>query len=174
MGDRECIKCGEYKPVTDFEKHKKGRDGLSPYCRPCVRKQAKIYYNNHKEKRLAKNRKYYYDNREKVIIGVKKRYYSFDGYMKTLFNNIQRRVRSSNYNNRTCEFTKEEFMSFMEKNIDQYSKLYNNWKDNEYKKKYAPSIDRINNDGNYTLDNMQVITHGENSKKGSKANYEKT
>jgi len=36
-GQKRCSTCKEFKPTTDFGKHKGARDGLNTRCKPCVR-----------------------------------------------------------------------------------------------------------------------------------------
>jgi hypothetical protein len=37
MGLKQCRICHEWKPVTDFHRNSKSRDGLQGRCKPCVR-----------------------------------------------------------------------------------------------------------------------------------------
>lgn len=60
--------------------------------------------------------------------------------------------------------TKDEFISkFI--NDSKFLELYSSWQDNYFQRKFAPSIDRINNDLDYTLDNIEFISQSSNSKK---------
>ena len=55
---RRCSTCGKSKPLTDFYKDKKGRDGYGYSCKSCAKSRASSnYYDNH-EKRKARNRQY--------------------------------------------------------------------------------------------------------------------
>ncbi len=54
---------------------------------------------------------------------------------------------------------------------DNYIKQFNIWVQNSYKKEYKPSFDRINPNRGYTIDNMQILSWGENRKK---ADWEKS
>jgi len=36
---KKCNKCGEFKPFTEFNKHKSTKDGYGTYCRPCYNYQ---------------------------------------------------------------------------------------------------------------------------------------
>ncbi len=45
---------------------------------------------------------------------------------------------------------------------------YKNWQKNNFKRKFAPSIDRIDNNKGYTLDNLQFISQSINSRKDYK------
>jgi phage FluMu protein Com len=39
--EMRCSKCGQVKPVTDFDKHLKAKDGLRPWCKVCSLKYLK-------------------------------------------------------------------------------------------------------------------------------------
>ena len=36
---KECNKCKEFKPFTEFNKHKTTKDGYGTYCKPCYNTQ---------------------------------------------------------------------------------------------------------------------------------------
>jgi len=63
--------------------------------------------------------------------------------------------------------TKEEFLKFIDNNKE-YKKLHHIWQENGFPRKLAPSVDRINNKGHYTLKNIQIMTAYENSLKSDK------
>ncbi len=46
--------------------------------------------------------------------------------------------------------------------------LFTIWVNSGYERKLTPSIDRIDSNKGYTLDNMQWLTHSDNSSKGAK------
>lgn len=55
---RRCSACGQSKPLTEFYKDRKGRDGYGYSCKPCARIRASSnYYDNH-EQRRKNNRQY--------------------------------------------------------------------------------------------------------------------
>ena len=56
-----CTKCGEDKPLTDFNKKSAAPDGLTPHCKSC----AKAYYEVNREKLVAQKKAYNEANREK-------------------------------------------------------------------------------------------------------------
>jgi len=39
MNEKQCTKCKEVKPLSEFYKHKAGKDGLTSYCKSCIREQ---------------------------------------------------------------------------------------------------------------------------------------
>ena len=74
---KKCIKCSEIKPLTEFYREKRNKNGLRGICKECAKKYAKKYRENNSEKikrykednreKLRKvNRKWVKDNREKV------------------------------------------------------------------------------------------------------------
>lgn len=43
-GLKKCSKCGETKPVNQFNKHRRKIDGLALWCKPCMREYARRWY----------------------------------------------------------------------------------------------------------------------------------
>ena len=54
---RTCSRCGVEKPISEFGKHKSGRNGIRAYCRVCAREEASAYAKAHPEKCLAAQRR---------------------------------------------------------------------------------------------------------------------
>ena len=57
---KECKKCKEVKPLTDFHKHKRARDGRYNTCKVCCYERNKEWKkkNSSRVKELERNRKY--------------------------------------------------------------------------------------------------------------------
>jgi hypothetical protein len=68
-----CSKCGIEKPLSDFNKRKRNKDGLNSYCRECVSLENKSYRKNNQEKIKIKKKEWYQENRETAIQKVKDR-----------------------------------------------------------------------------------------------------
>lgn len=93
---------------------------------------------------------------------------------KTKYSNMLSRVESKwgkNYavaGRDIC--TKEDFILWCLEldNFKKFQRIHNAWRDSGYEYKLTPSIDRIDNDGGYTLDNMQWLTVSKNNKKHTK------
>lgn len=49
--------------------------------------------------------------------------------------------------------------------LNDYKKLHSNWVGSGYEKELKPSVDRIDDYRGYSLENIQLLTWGENSKK---------
>jgi hypothetical protein len=45
--------------------------------------------------------------------------------------------------------------------------LYDRWVASDYDRKLTPTVDRIDSNRGYELDNMEWVTHSENSRRGS-------
>lgn len=50
-GNRQCLSCDEWKPLSEFYRNATGKDGITRRCRECLR---------------AKQRRYNVDNKEKI------------------------------------------------------------------------------------------------------------
>jgi len=62
--------------------------------------------------------------------------------------------------------TYEEFKEFAFKN-EQLRNLHKDWMLRNFEQKYAPSVDRKNNNKGYSINNIQFLTLSENSTKGN-------
>lgn len=113
------------------------------------------------EKLLSK----FYDKHQPCKICFKKRQTeyrrTYDGHLRTTYTRALTRLRrEKHYQDKCITFSWDQFKEWTKKS--NYKKLYKNWVKNNYCKKLTPSLDRINNKGNYTLNNIQFITHSEN------------
>lgn len=61
--------------------------------------------------------------------------------------------------------SREEWAEFCKRTEEQFIDMYYRWQESGYKRTLSPSIDRINNNGDYTLDNIQWLPLAENDKK---------
>lgn len=61
-----CLKCKVEKPFAAFPKDKNRKDGLNPYCKPCVAIINKKYRDSHKEQTAERGRIYRENNKESI------------------------------------------------------------------------------------------------------------
>lgn len=70
--EKQCTKCKETKPVEEFSKRSKSKDGFGYTCKECDKASAKASYERRKEK--IKSREYYEKNKDAHRARVKKNY----------------------------------------------------------------------------------------------------
>lgn len=63
---KTCTKCGEKKPLTDFPKAKRYKDGLSCLCRACHAAATSVWRKANQEKVLAYRKEWQAANPEKI------------------------------------------------------------------------------------------------------------
>src|SRR5690606_1702140 len=61
-----CRKCGEEKPLTEFHRDSRARDGLYWYCKPCAIARACAWQKANPEKVNEKNRRWRETNKDRV------------------------------------------------------------------------------------------------------------
>ena len=47
---KRCASCREFKPLTDFHRQRRSKDGLQSYCKPCNNRRAKRFYADNPER----------------------------------------------------------------------------------------------------------------------------
>ena len=142
---RVCSKCRRgYPPTTEyFHADKQKKDGLRPRCKNCRKEYSRRYHQLHREERS----KYYKQWRNTIW-----------GYLREVHRNIRKRCtdpKRHNFKNYGGRGIKLEFT---------HQQLYD-WCITNSIDPTGLTIDRIDNDGNYALDNIEFITRSENSKK---------
>ena len=71
METKRCSKCGEEKPLTEFNKNKYHKDGLSSSCNLCLNNNAKEYRKNNPNW-IKERRKIYYNKNKLQISEIQK------------------------------------------------------------------------------------------------------
>lgn len=154
-----CCRCKKVRPLSQFIKRKDTRDGLTYYCKICHQKVNFIYINRVRQKDwpgyLKKVREY------------RRTYGGFYGSLK--------------YRKYKLSFSREEFVKW---NQGQERKCFYcdipeeiMLKDDNFSlmkgqlKMYRLTIDRKNNNGQYSLDNIVLACNVCNSTKGSFFEY---
>lgn len=63
---KTCKKCNEEKPLSEFHKDRKLKDGHSNKCKECAIARAKEHYQNNREDAIARQKAWSEANREKT------------------------------------------------------------------------------------------------------------
>lgn len=163
---KECTKCFVDRPLLEFYKDKFKPDGHRPDCKACVSKRIKKYNNNHKIEKSNYDKKrrkliplklskqkhdYYLKNKEIIQKKEKDRHKKFP--WKRIFYGIKDRCENINdeayhrYGGRgiKCLITEKQIK-------------YLWFRDKAYLMK-KPTIDRKDNNFNYTIGNCEFIEH---------------
>jgi len=169
INTKTCTKCHEIKNIAKFHKNKNSKDSWNYYCKVCMNKMAKKYY----EENLEERRKYRQKNRERINARTKKWRYEHPDNAKNLkkkkpwYGSYHGAVdRCSNPNHIYYKYYGGRGIKCLMKPKD-FKFLW--FRDKAYLMT-KPSIDRKDNDGNYELTNCHFIEQVENTiKRNSKA-----
>jgi len=88
---KQCTKCGQFQPLSEYHKHKKTKDGLAYACKTCCNLQRHNNYVKNIERERAHDRayrqtdaakaakrirdkRYYEKNRDKILARSKSKY----------------------------------------------------------------------------------------------------
>lgn len=140
-----CRSCKKELPISMFCKHTSTSDRRSNKCRDCRNKWQIDYRNN----RGGNIKTSVYEKSEK-------------GFLVRLYRNMKSRIEGVQktkfhlYEGKEL-IGKEDFYEWALNNAD-YKILFDNYTQSGYKRKLAPSVDRINPEYGYTKDNMEFVT----------------
>ena len=153
-----CFKCGQQKELNQFYKHPQMLDGHLGKCKECSKKDVRENY------AVKKDKYHEYDRfRQK---------YSRRRMFNHRYNQIRQRVEGRGTRKHGSEgkemLSYEEYCMWLKDNMDDFERIYRDWEFSGFIPKLTPSIDRKNNNGGYTMDNMRWITRSANSSKGTR------
>lgn len=74
-----CIRCGDEKPIVEFNQNPTATDGLRSYCRDCDRKKATEWGDENRERKRETSRAWYANNRDRFRAYDLKRKYGITG-----------------------------------------------------------------------------------------------
>ena len=155
MTTKRCFKCGAIKPIDDFYRHPQMADGHLNKCKECTMIDVRKNYSNRKTQYHAYDRMRYRNSKER--------------YLDHIYNGIVQRCEGRcNRSYRVCgtvPLSREEWEKFCKETDIEFMELYDVWKKSGFKRSLAPSIDRVNNDMGYEINNMQWLTQSANSSK---------
>lgn len=103
------------------------------------------------------------ENKKKQSERMKRYYRTKNGLLTNIYSN--QKSNSKLAGRKVPLYSKKELGEWLFNQIN-FETLFNNWINDNYSKNSCPSIDRIDNKKCYTIDNIQLMTWGENYKKG--------
>lgn len=71
---KHCTKCGEWKPLSEFNKNKNTWDGIDFWCKECGAKNTAKWYQDNREEILEKNKQYRDKHKEEISKRHKQHY----------------------------------------------------------------------------------------------------
>lgn len=100
-----------------------------------------------------------------------------NGFLMRLYRNMESRITGIQKRNFHLYDGKEllprsEFYNWASNN-SMFHKLFAKWEKSQYDRRLTPSVDRIDPNRGYQLDNMEFVTHSENSRRGSNSPLKK-
>lgn len=171
MQIKMCFKCNEKKELQCFYRHPQMPDGYVNKCKECNKKDVREnfakkreYYNTYDKDRIRNNINYIFIHR-------------YAGILARTEGRVGKRTRTYKVTGMPVA-TRSDFLDwcYKKENLKKFMKLHKRWKESNYDRKLTPCVDRIDENGSYTTDNIQWLITTDNIKKyyTSKANYEKT
>ena len=157
VATRQCRSCGQEKPHSDF-----------CICNGKAHQPCKICFN-------AEQRVY----RAQSGNAVTKRYEKTRrGFLMRLYRNMQSRITGVQkekfhlYAGKPLTVTRDQFYEWAFTS-GEFHALFDAWEVSGYARQYTPSVDRVDSSRGYELDNMEWVTHSENSRRGSLSHHRK-
>ncbi len=147
MASQKCTRCGEEKPLDLFVKNRLQPNGREKHCKPC-RNAYLRRYNVHYTKTKF-------------------------GFLMRAYRNMKSRVegvqwRKSHLYSGKPLLPKEQFYEWAITHPS-FHELFAAWEVSGYARQYTPSVDRVDSSRGYELDNMEWVTHSENSRRGNES-----
>lgn len=64
--EKTCTKCGETKPLEEFHRNKRRKDGRYPYCKLCKSADDRAYREANRDRIAVRKGAYYAENKERI------------------------------------------------------------------------------------------------------------
>ena len=151
-----CPRCKRTKNIDDFGKDSHTKDGFSSYCKECRRKLAVKYSREHKEQKKKYMVMYRKEHKEQAKEWMLQHPWCSHYY--------HAKRRCLNPNHSAYKYYGGRGIKFL-CSVDDFKKVW--FRDKAYLLG-NPTIDRIDNNGNYELDNIRFIESVDNIAKSWK------
>ena len=156
-----CNICKTQKPLSDFYKCSRHKDGLSSNCKDCVRKMNHIWWEKNREIGIKKRKEYYSLNKDK--------YREYSRRQKRVYTEEQKekaKVRRAEYYKNNLEKIKESHKKYQQEHKDKVHAWQKKYRDNnknkilEQQRRYrdnnrakinAKAIERLHNDPKHQM-----------------------
>lgn len=160
-----CKKCNTQRTVTGGVK--KGTNGAYVWyestgflafskCRECINRERREEWGP-----MSKRKK-----------GINRYELTPKGYIMRIYRNMKSRISGVQkekyhlYKNKEL-LSKDDFYRWSLSSESPFHALFKKYIESNRDRRLAPSVDRINSEAGYNLDNMEWVTHSENSRRGS-------
>lgn len=148
---KTCSKCKVTKEESEFFKDKRTKSGLYSGCKDCHRLNLGVV--DRRQMRMSPTPQ----NVATVY----------------LLNIGARLAGGKCYTNIKCLLSKDDLEKFLTNNWDIFLEQYKIWKENNFKRKFIPTLDRIDPKKHYKLNNIRLLPLDENAglaNRGKKSN----
>ena len=141
MEGKVCTKCGVWKPLEEYHKDKRSKDGRRPKCKECAKKQSKQHYQNNKEHCKEQHKQHYHNNKE---------YYKKQHKQWYQNNKEHRKEQMKQWKEGNKEYCKEYYQNNKEHYKEQKKQYYQNNKEHrkEQMKQYSKQHYQNNKENN--------------------------
>lgn len=116
METKKCTCCGQVKPISEFSKKSRNKDGLDTNCKSCRNAKNKKYRDENKEKFNAKRKEYYQENREHIL-EQKKKYTDSHKQEKAEYDKVYRQQNKERLRKQKNEWAKNSLEHKIVNNI---------------------------------------------------------
>lgn len=131
-----CKSCKEEKSIEEFYSHQKMTDGRLNICKECVKSRVRNHYKENGDQSALKEK----------------------GVVRVIYKSQKRHQRLRGHG--LMPYTKSELEDWLYKNG--FKRLYDLWISNGMKSADKPSVDRIDSNLGYSLENIQLGTWQQN------------
>lgn len=155
LATKICTKCGEEKPLSQFNKDKHHFDGFTSSCKKCRSEYAKEYHKQNAEKRIASYRAWASNNKEYVKSKTREYYEAHIDQIKE----YDRKRYSENidkHRENSRKYRMEHLEERLKKGREHYAqnkKYYSDWQSN--KRKSDPTYRLNHNISNHIRISLQ-------------------
>lgn len=161
---QNCIKCNIQKPLDEFYKQRRTKNGHRPICKICESLRKKQYYLDNKEEILQQQKDYYEENKEAVLLKSKidrETFFERD-YKLNMIHRARQRAKKKN-----IEFSITEEDIIIPEYCPALGIKLEIQKGLKVARKSSPSLDRIDVSKGYIPGNIQVISKLANTMKNA-------